>query len=219
MSYIYKITNDINNKIYIGKTNLTIQERFKQHYRDSQKNFQEKRPLYQAINKYGIDHFQIEEIEECLTEQASEREQYWIGFYKGYEQGYNATQGGDGKQLFNHTIIANELRKNPYPIEIAKMFNCSVDTVCIIANEFHIPIKNRGQENNVNSKKEIHQFDKKTNKFLQSFESVQKAAEWLQKKQIIKILNSGVRSHISEAARGKRKSAYGYVWQYKNIQK
>lgn len=37
MALIYKITNDINDKIYIGKTNFSIEKRFKEHCRDAQK--------------------------------------------------------------------------------------------------------------------------------------------------------------------------------------
>ena len=60
MPYIYKITNDINNKVYIGKTLSTIDKRWKEHQRDSQKRRCEQRPLYSAIRKYGIEHFHIE---------------------------------------------------------------------------------------------------------------------------------------------------------------
>ena len=59
MPYIYKITNDINNKIYIGKTLHAIEHRFKEHCKDSKKRQNEKRPLYSAMNKYGIEHFHI----------------------------------------------------------------------------------------------------------------------------------------------------------------
>lgn len=51
MSKIYKIINDINDKVYIGKTKLSIEKRFKQHYEDSKKRNKENRPLYKAINK------------------------------------------------------------------------------------------------------------------------------------------------------------------------
>ena len=73
---IYKISNDINNKIYIGKTLETIEKRFAQHLKDAKKRKTEKRLLYNAINKYGANHFKIEKIEECSIEQLSEREQY-----------------------------------------------------------------------------------------------------------------------------------------------
>ena len=214
MSFIYKIINNINNKIYVGKTNLTIQERFNQHCRDSQKISEQTRPLYRAMNKYGIENFTIELIEECPTDLASFKEQYWIGYYKGYENGYNATKGGDGIQLFNHFEIAKKLKEILNPKEVAKLYGCSLDTIYIIAKEYNIKLPQGGQDN-INSKKEVYQYDKITKKCLNSFESVQKASEWLLKENIIHTLNSGVRSHISEAARGIRKTAYGYIWKYK----
>ena len=76
MSFIYKITNDINNKVYVGKTNLSIEERFAQHKKDAFKDKNEKRPLYSAMKKYGVNHFYIEQIEECDATVAGLREQY-----------------------------------------------------------------------------------------------------------------------------------------------
>ena len=49
MAYIYKITNDINDKIYIGKTLFDIEKRFKEHCKDSRNISNEKRPLYSAM--------------------------------------------------------------------------------------------------------------------------------------------------------------------------
>ena len=72
MAYIYKITNDINNKIYIGKTNFSIEKRWKEHLKTYKRENIEKRPLYNAMNKYGIEHFHIEQIEE--TDNPEERE-------------------------------------------------------------------------------------------------------------------------------------------------
>ena len=55
MAYIYKITNDINDKIYIGKTNFSIEKRFQEHCKDAFRKRNEKRPLYNAMKKYGIE--------------------------------------------------------------------------------------------------------------------------------------------------------------------
>ena len=162
MSYIYKIINDINNKVYVGKTNLSIEKRFKQHCSDSFKKTEQKRPLYMAMQKYGIEHFSIHLIEECSSNEAFFKEQYWIGYYKGYEEGYNATRGGDGKQFFDHEQIAKILKEIPYPKQVAEIIGCSTDTVRIVAKEYHIEVKNFGQELNVNTKKIIHQYDKNT---------------------------------------------------------
>ena len=96
MSFIYKITNMLNNKIYIGKTNRTIEERWREHVRSSKLANKNHIPLYKAFNKYGIANFCIEEIEEVPYNIVDEKEQYYIQYYNSYYDGYNATIGGDG---------------------------------------------------------------------------------------------------------------------------
>ena len=51
--FIYKITNTINNKVYIGKTLSSIEKRFTEHKEDSRRPQEQIRPLYRAMNKYG----------------------------------------------------------------------------------------------------------------------------------------------------------------------
>ena len=213
MAYIYKITCDINDKVYIGKTNLSIEERFRQHKLDSCREHMEVRPLYRAMNKYGFEHFSIEKIEECKPEEASNREQYWIGFYHGYEEGYNATKGGDGKLFFDHQAILEQLYKTPYGKEVAEQFGCSRDLVYQIAKQNNIQLKSRGQERLIELGKTIHQYTK-TGEYIQSFPSTAEAARWCYENGYVSNLTGGVRSHIGEVANGKRKTAYSFVWKY-----
>lgn len=131
MAYIYKIVNDINDKVYIGKTENSIEKRFKEHCKDAFRNRNEKRPLYSAMRKYGIEKFHIELIEK--TNIPEEREIFWINFYNSYLNGYNATKGGDGKILYNHDLILERLKTSPFPCEVAKEFGCCVDIVSDIA--------------------------------------------------------------------------------------
>ena len=105
MVFIYLITNKINNKKYVGKTTTTIEKRWLEHIADSKKEKCEIRPLYRALRKYGIDNFFIKEIEKCDIKNLSKREQYWIQYYNTYENGYNATLGGDGKILLDYNEI------------------------------------------------------------------------------------------------------------------
>ena len=98
MAYIYQITNDINGKIYIGKTEFSLEKRFKEHCQDAFRERCEKRPLYAAMRKYGIEHFHIELLEE--TDNPEERETFWIEEKQSFKFGYNATLGGDGKFLY-----------------------------------------------------------------------------------------------------------------------
>lgn len=76
MAYIYKITNKINGKVYIGKTIHSIETRWNQHIYESKKQRYECRPLYDAFNKYGIENFTIEEIDRCSANDASDYEIY-----------------------------------------------------------------------------------------------------------------------------------------------
>ena len=87
MGYIYQIVNDINEKVYVGKTELTIEKRWKQHLRDSKKENIKNRPLYKAINKYGEEHFHISILEECNTKDLSEREIYWVDKLEAFTKG------------------------------------------------------------------------------------------------------------------------------------
>ena len=210
MSYIYKITNDISDKVYIGKTAFSIQKRFQEHCRDAFKNRNEKRPLYAAIRKYGTDAFSIELIEECEDAVAADREAYWIGVYQAYSNGYNATLGGDGKFLYDHEAIAQRLKEHPYSFEVATEFGCCVDIVRDIAKQYHIELATHNAER---LKKYITAYTKDGD-LVQSFESTVQAAQWCFDIGKCTTLNSGVRSHIADAANGKRKSAYGYIWKY-----
>ena len=209
MSYIYKIINDVNNKVYIGKTAFSIQKRFQEHCQDAFRERCEKRPLYAAMRKYGIEHFSIEQIEECPDDVAADREAYWIGVYKAYSTGYNATLGGDGKFLYDHDAICKRLKEHPYSFDIANEFGCCIDIVREIASQNKIKLLSRGDHN----KKFITAYTKNGD-LVKSFESTTEAAQWCFDNDKCTTLNSGVRSHIAEAANGKRKSAYGYIWKY-----
>lgn len=112
---IYKITNLINNKSYIGQS-VKIEERWNEHKIDSfNKNADTYNSLfYKAIRKYGLENFKFEVLEECLQEQLNEREKYWITHYHTWVgddkcQGYNLTTGGEGVGLKLIKLNQNEI--------------------------------------------------------------------------------------------------------------
>lgn len=97
MGYIYKITNQINGKVYIGQTNLpSVQDRFDAHVKKANRHVN--RYLYDAMNYYGVDNFSVEEIEHCDKDELDEREIFWISHYQTNDKnyGYNMTAGGGG---------------------------------------------------------------------------------------------------------------------------
>lgn len=99
MTGIYKITNKINNKSYIGQS-IHIERRFYEHQHESY--WDDNKILYQAFRKYGLENFTFEVIEECAPEDLNIKEQYWINFYHSYPDGYNMTSGGETNYGENH---------------------------------------------------------------------------------------------------------------------
>ena len=89
MGYIYKIQNKINGHVYIGQTVKVLEKRFQQHRNNYNKPYFSQLSLYKAFNKYGIENFTFEQVEEVPNEQLDEREKYWIEYYNSYKNGYN----------------------------------------------------------------------------------------------------------------------------------
>lgn len=99
---IYKITNLINNKCYIGQTIKTLDARKSQHISTSKRNIEVSHHLYSSFNKYGIDNFSFEEIDTATTiDELNEKESYWIEYYHTTDPnlGYNLKGGGANQYL------------------------------------------------------------------------------------------------------------------------
>lgn len=126
---IYKITNQINGKVYIGKAG-NIERRWYEHRSDA-KNPNKTYHLYQAMRKYGLDNFIFEIIEECPPDNdiLSEREKYWINYYDSYNNGYNETLGGEGKLLYNPQEIYSLWDKGLSVLEITEQLHCEKQVV------------------------------------------------------------------------------------------
>ena len=93
---IYKITNLINNKIYVGQS-IDIDERWKQHiykaFNSNEKGYNS--IIHLAFRKYGIENFTLEVLEECKIEELDNKERYWIKELNSLEpNGYNILVGG-----------------------------------------------------------------------------------------------------------------------------
>lgn len=99
---IYKITNKENGLIYIGCTISSLDKRFKEHLsRCFTSNYKSK--LYNSIKKYGQENFTIELIEECDLSVIYETEKKYIEQYNSYNNGLNATIGGEGCLGYVHS--------------------------------------------------------------------------------------------------------------------
>ena len=94
---IYKITNKIDGKVYIGKTKGSIEERWRRHCyqaHDKKRDYL-KFKLQYAILEFGAENFTVEQIDcAATTEEANRKEMYWIKHYDSIENGYNTSPGG-----------------------------------------------------------------------------------------------------------------------------
>lgn len=95
---LYIIRNDINNKVYIGKTYIGYINRWKRHLQDLTKQNKSNNKFYKAIKEIGINHFKIELIDQFEEGILEQKEIEYIAKYDSYHNGYNSTLGGDGKK-------------------------------------------------------------------------------------------------------------------------
>lgn len=89
--FIYKISNTVNDKVYIGQTIRPIEERFHRHINDAMNNILDTH-FARAIRLYGPDKFYIELLDTANTqEELTQKEHDYIQLFNSVEDGYNET--------------------------------------------------------------------------------------------------------------------------------
>ena len=208
MPYIYKITNKINQKVYIGKTITSVAERFSKHKYEAI-NRLDNTYIHNAMRKYGVENFIVETIEECEISMVSERERFWIDYYQSYRDstlGYNLTPGGEGNPKYEKEIILDLWERGYNQTEISEIIGCHRKTVLkyLLGST---SAEERAKKKQGSASKPVLMLNKDTNEVIQEFDSIVKATDFLGKPQ-----KAG--SAISSVCKGKRKTAYGYKWKY-----
>ena len=211
MAYIYQITNQINGKIYIGKTERTIQERWREHCKDYLRERCYDRPLYRAMRKYGLSNFTIELLEE--TDNPEEREIFWIEQKGSFKHGYNATMGGDGKKYIDYDLVVATYKNSGIIKETAKILGICEDTVHKILKQKDISIKPTSEINKEKFSKMVSMYSL-NDEYIRTFISLQEAATYMVENKLTGCKHSTIRTHISEVCRGKRKTAAKFKWKF-----
>jgi group I intron endonuclease len=163
---IYLISNDVNDKLYIGQTVQTLKKRFTGHCCYSKSDRSDNMLIKRVIHKYGKEHFKIELLEECPIDKLNEREAYWIDKFDSYNNGYNLTLGGQASNYFSlHRVEDSiDIKKfeqyiiefKPLAKEVASHFNisrCSVYNLIKRLNNPNLIL------NTYNPKKPVHLTD------------------------------------------------------------
>lgn len=229
---IYKITNKINNKVYIGQTTSNVKYRWRQHCNaSSYKN--RISAIGNAISKYGKDNFIFEILEICTLEILDVKEKYYINFYNSLApNGYNLETGGNlNKTLSEETklkikntrkrksVIATNIQTGietfyPSLLEASKHgFDIgAISLVCKGKYEIHkehywrysdSPKKEHKQTEIKTKSKPIIGINKTTNEIIE-FNSINQASKF-----------GFGRKEIQYCCEGKHSQHKNYIWKFK----
>lgn len=213
MSYIYRITNNVTGMSYVGNTSYDIQKRWREHCLDYRKDRCKNRPLYAAMNQYGIDSFSISILEECDSIDSNRREAFWIDKLNTFENGYNDTTGGAGKPQVDYNMVVSVYKSTKNQRETARILNISNDSVYKILKKMSI-VTYPMTDAFAAKKRALIACDTDGN-YVAGFISAKTAAKWICDKRNDSVLNQeSVRKSIQKACTGAYKQSYGYVWKY-----
>ena len=225
---VYKITNKQNGKIYIGITSQGVAARWSKHCSDARRD--STFLLSKAIRKYGQENFQVELIETldsgCDYDYLKEREIYWIKEYDSYnkDKGYNLTLGGQGTVgRFASDETKNKIRQKALG-RVRSIDSRNKQSISIKENNIfdHNEMSKRAVLGNIkrwsdpsnkikqsvnNPRNKVIVQCSLNNKHIKEFYSVCEAARSINKQH----------GNIASCARGKLKSAYGFIWKYKDL--
>lgn len=205
---IYKITNKTNGKVYVGQTTRDLETRIAEHSR------KQRTVIEKAINKYGIDNFTVEQIDDgSNVEELNQKEIEWISKLNcTIPYGYNQCNGGDNTEGFNHRESSKK-----------KM------------SKAHISLNKVGERNpffganHTDEQREKWSKDRKADPRYQ--ENMRKAHLASLKSIKVKVINLDTEevfesvkeaserynlkpTHISRVCRGKRNKTGGFRWKY-----
>ena len=221
MGFIYKITNKVNNKIYIGQTITTINTRMSKHYSqaNSDKNIT---GIDAAIRKYGKDNFIVETICECPNEDLDEQERYYISKYDSFNNGYNLTSGGQAGSPtlgLNDSEVIEKYKELKYINQVANFYKCSEKTISNILHNNNIAIYIHPTLENLQKGHKFQEGEKaKSVKILELnliFPSLKECSQWLIDNGYSKAKSMEMaRKSLSRALNGERETYCGFHFEF-----
>lgn len=199
---IYKITNNVNGKVYIGQTVRTLKERIGEHLRHNNLLVQK------AIHKYGVDNFKFKVIDKAKNiDELNKKEMKWIGFYNCLVPfGYNQCIGGDNTIGFRH----REESKQAMSIKKSGMYLGE-------NNPFFGKTHSEEQRLKWSKERKGRNLDKAREA---SIKTIQRKVLNVETGEIFNSVKEAAlkynlkSTHITRVCRGKRKHTGGFEWKY-----
>lgn len=124
---IYKITNLVDGKVYIGQTTVGFEKRIREHLYKLRNDKHKNEHLQRAYNKFGETNFVFEILQECEIKEIDSLECYWIELFESTDRsyGYNFENGGNKNKKHHAETLTklSELSKRNWenPIYLKKM--------------------------------------------------------------------------------------------------
>ena len=234
---IYKITNKVNGKSYIGQTTNSLLIRWYKHTHKSSRCL----AIHSAIEKYGKDNFTIETIDTASTkEELNEKEKYWIEFFNTISpNGYNLKTGGNNCTYTEESLkrmsdgIKKHWKNTPFPTS-KPVFQFTLDgslvrewssattaasTLGISQPEIFRCCEKQNHHKSAGGfmwsylKDECLKYEKLGNGLKQKVQCVE-TGEVFNSISEAATITGILRQNISKCCRGVQKSAGGYVWKY-----
>lgn len=211
MAIIYKITNLINNKIYIGETIRGLNKRWQEHKHETLTpghgyNYH----LHCAMRKYGIDNFTIEIIDNCPDEERFLTESKYIQLYDATnpDKGYNTVIEGSGYTVVSTDAIMEAWNEGLTINDTAKILGIHKSTVSKRLHANNISdeeIQRRyGESVRKRCSKPVLQYDLNGN-LINKWPSASSCKE-----------KGYEQGEISSCCRQEIRIAYGYLWKYED---
>ena len=199
---IYKITNLINNYIYVGSTNKSLEERFKEHCKPStwEHKGNENSLFYKDIQKYGIKNFKIELLDTCFERHRYIIEEYWWNkLYDEHFLMYDIKRGNTLSLNTKQRIAKLRIERNK-EIYNNEQFKTKVSKAT--SGELN-GMYGKKDENALNGRMVVAYLDDNHKQMYKQFPSVKMALQFL-----------GVKGHSKLNQSCRDNSLYrGYYWQ------
>lgn len=218
MGIIYKITNNISGKSYIGQTRTSLAERMRRHYYVART--EAKTGIDFAIQKYGKENFTVEVVCECKNEELDDKEKYYIQLYDTYYNGYNLTLGGQDGSGQKVNIDVNEAYeiylKEQSMEKAAKKLGCCTKVLARLFNEQGLKTNLFMSKGKDNLEKGAKLISKKTKirELDMVFVSAAECARWLINNNYTKSPESTVSNCIRRVAKGERMTYLGFHFDF-----
>ncbi len=208
---VYLITNTVNGKVYVGQT-VNLYKRRDRHRRSCLTECSDRRPLVAAFRKYGFHNFSFSILETPLVVDLTEREQFWMNFYRSYERdkGYNAAPAAGSCLGVKHSAetkakvaLASRGRRHT-PLSKLRLSIAHTGKIMSPSTRERIRLAKLGTKIPNKAGRRVEQIDKGTLQTIAVFCSASAAHRAI----------GGGPGNILYACSGKRSSAGGYAWRF-----